>query len=292
MGSGPAALLELLPNRLPLSEPGCLAKNGLAMTRVPLFPLNLVLFPGQTVPLHIFEERYKEMLQRCLRNQEPFGIVLVKDGGRLASRTPHSIGTLARITSVEEVPAGRCTVPAPHKDNCYTITCRGEERFRVTAIDRREASYLVADVELYPDEPAPPPALLMVSQRVATLFDEYYREIVALMGGWQREATPGERTLIFDMPTLELGQARLQREGEAVRTIPVPALPEDPTALANIIATELNVQPSVKQDLLEAPSALARLQREAEILAEETPQMEERLKMHYRRRFGEFGRAN
>jgi Lon protease-like protein len=266
------------------------------MTRVPLFPLPLVLFPGQTLPLHIFEERYKEMLQRCLGDQSPFGIVLIRDGGRLGRGTPHSIGTLARVLTVEEVAAGRCTVQAPHRDSCFHITCRGEERFRVTAIDRREASYLVADIEAYPDEPAPPPALLMVGQRVATLFDEYYRELVALMGGWQREAVPGERTMMFDMATLVMGQAQLQNRGaegsEAMRTIPVPSLPEDPSTLANVIAAELNVQPAVKQDLLEAPSALARLQREAEILAEETPQMEERIKLHYRRRFGEFGRTN
>jgi hypothetical protein len=72
----------------------------------------------------------------------------------------------------------------------------------------------------------------------------------------------------------------------------VPVLPEDPRALANVIAAELNVQPDVKQELLETPSALARLQREAEILAEETPQIAERLKLHYRRRFSEFGRTN
>ncbi|MND01079.1 hypothetical protein D3C83_199160 [compost metagenome] len=72
----------------------------------------------------------------------------------------------------------------------------------------------------------------------------------------------------------------------------MPSLPAEPSALANVIAAELNVQPSVKQELLESPSALSRLQREAEILAEETPQIEERLKLHYRRRFSEFGRAN
>jgi Lon protease-like protein len=266
------------------------------MTRLPLFPLTLVLFPGQILPLHIFEERYKEMLQRCLREQEPFGIVLIKDGGRMGRGLPHSIGTTARVLTVEEVPAGRCTVPAPHKDSCYHITCRGEERFRVAAVDRREASYLIGDLEAYPDEPAPAPALLMVAQRVSALFDEYYREVVALMGGWQREVEPGERTMMFDMATLVSGQARLQSSttptGETVRTIPVPSLPEDPSALANVIAAELNVTPTVKQELLEAPSALARLQREAEILAEETPQLVERLRMHYRRRFSEFGRAN
>jgi len=261
--------------------------------RLPLFPLTLVLFPGQTVPLHIFEERYKAMLKRCLDEQIPFGIVLIKDGGRLGRGTPHQVGTLARVITVQEVEAGGCPMPAPHKGSCYHITVRGEDRFRVTAIARREAEYLVGDLESYADEQAPEPALLMVAQRVSALFDEYYREVVALTGGWQRSAVPGERTMIFDMGTLASGSAGLGREGEdGSRTIIVPSLPAEPGALANVIAGELNVQPSVKQELLESPSTLTRLQREAEILAEETPQIEERLKMHYRRRFGEFGRAN
>ncbi len=261
--------------------------------KLPLFPLSLVLFPGQTAPLHIFEERYKAMLKRCLDEQIAFGIVLIKDGGRFGRGTPHQVGTTARVINVEEVEAGSCPMPAPHKGSCFHISVRGEERFRVGDINRREAEYLVGELETYPDEHAPEPALLMVAQRVAALFDEYYREVVALTGGWQRGALPGERTLIFDMGMLANGSASLGREGEeAKRTILVPALPSDPGALANVIAAELNVQPAVKQELLESPSALTRLQREAEILAEETPQIEERLKMHYRRRFGEFGRAN
>jgi ATP-dependent Lon protease len=77
-----------------------------------------------------------------------------------------------------------------------------------------------------------------------------------------------------------------------LRKVTVPTLPDDPTALANVVAAELNVHPEVKQELLEAPSALARLQREAEILSEETPQLQERLQVQIRRRFGGFGMAN
>ncbi|HWC31057.1 MAG TPA: LON peptidase substrate-binding domain-containing protein [Dehalococcoidia bacterium] len=261
--------------------------------KLPLFPLSLVLFPGQTVPLHIFEERYKAMLKRCLDEQIPFGIVLIKDGGRFGRGTPHQVGTTARVMSVEEVEAGSCPMPAPHKGNCFHISVRGEERFRVGDINRREAEYLVGELDPYPDEHAQEPALLMVAQRVATLFDEYYREVVALTGGWQRGAVPGERTMIFDMSTLASGSASIGREGEeGRRKISIPALPNEPGALANVIAAELNVQPAIKQELLESPSALSRLQREAEILAEETPQIGERLRLHYRRRFGEFGRAN
>jgi ATP-dependent Lon protease len=256
--------------------------------------LNLVLFPGQSLPLHLFEQRYQDMLHYCLENQAPFGVVLIKDGGRGSRGTPHSVGTLARVLTSEEMEPGRCTVAMPHRDSCFHITTRGEDRFRITSLDRREASYLVGDIELFPDEPAPEPAMLMVGQRVAALFDEYYREIVALMGGWQRSTHAGERTMMFDMATLEMNQARLRASGsdELSRSLPVPMLPEDPRALANVIAAELNVQLEIKQELLELPSPLARLQREAEILAEETPQITERLKLHYRRRFSEFGRTN
>jgi Lon protease-like protein len=260
--------------------------------RLPLFPLTLVLFPGQTVPLHIFEERYKAMLRRCLDEQIPFGIVLIKDAGRFGRGTPHSIGTTARVMAVEELEAGTCPMQAPHRGNCYHISVRGEQRFRVVSTDRREAEYLIGELELYPDEAAPEPALLMVGQRVAALFDDYYREVVALTGGWQRSAQPGERTLMFDTASLAAGSAGMGRGEDGPRTITVPSLPTDPAALSNVIAAELNVPPAVKQELLESPSALTRLQREAEILAEETPQIEERLKLHYRRRFSEFGRAN
>ena len=50
------------------------------MPRIPLFPLNLVLFPRQGLPLHIFEERYKLMINRCIDESAPFGVVLIKRG--------------------------------------------------------------------------------------------------------------------------------------------------------------------------------------------------------------------
>ena len=46
---------------------------------LPLFPLNVVLFPGQTLPLHIFEPRYRIMIQRCIEQSQPFGVVLAQD---------------------------------------------------------------------------------------------------------------------------------------------------------------------------------------------------------------------
>ena len=73
-----------------------------------LFPLNMVLFPGGSLPLRIFEERYKLMIGECLKGSLPFGVVLIKEGievGGLAS--PHQVGTTARITKAERSDQGR-----------------------------------------------------------------------------------------------------------------------------------------------------------------------------------------
>ncbi|MFB3052831.1 MAG: LON peptidase substrate-binding domain-containing protein, partial [Dehalococcoidia bacterium] len=50
---------------------------------LPLFPLNSVLFPGATLPLHIFEERYKKMVNLCLESNSPFGVLLIRSGSEV-----------------------------------------------------------------------------------------------------------------------------------------------------------------------------------------------------------------
>ena len=52
-----------------------MARTSMSPARIPLFPLDIVLFPGQAVPLHIFEPRYREMTRHCIETQSPFGIV-------------------------------------------------------------------------------------------------------------------------------------------------------------------------------------------------------------------------
>ncbi len=73
--------------------------------RFPLFPLGLVLLPSEVVPLHIFEDRYKEMIGRCLEDGEEFGVVWLSDGGL------REIGCSAIITEVlEEMDDGRLNI--------------------------------------------------------------------------------------------------------------------------------------------------------------------------------------
>lgn len=110
-------------------------------TDLPLFPLNTVLFPSMVLPLHIFEERYKLMINRCLEEQRPFGVVLIRKGQEVGgSAVPYGVGTAARIVSVRQLEEGRL--------NIVTI---GSERFRLRSVDH-DRPYLVGDAEPWPLE--------------------------------------------------------------------------------------------------------------------------------------------
>ena len=98
--------------------------------RMPLFPLGIVLYPAERLPLHIFEPRYKEMIAQCLENERPFGIVFF-DEGKMAR-----VGCTARITHVLE----------EYEDGRMDLLVGGEQRFQVLDIFNDE-SYLTADVE-------------------------------------------------------------------------------------------------------------------------------------------------
>lgn len=106
---------------------------------LPLFPLRTVLFPGMMLPLHIFEPRYLEMIERCLDERLPFGVVLIKEGQEVGeSATPHPIGTAARITRVDRKPDGRMDIVAV-----------GTKRFRIEELHSGRA-YLTGDVSHFP----------------------------------------------------------------------------------------------------------------------------------------------
>lgn len=112
------------------------------MFELALFPLNTVLFPGMPLSLHIFEDRYKEMIAWCLEMDQPFGVTLIRKGqealGPLAD--PYNIGCTARVQEIERLPEGR-----------MNLVVLGENRFRILSISR-EKPYLVAKVELFPLE--------------------------------------------------------------------------------------------------------------------------------------------
>ncbi|MGD2041384.1 MAG: LON peptidase substrate-binding domain-containing protein [Anaerolineae bacterium] len=104
-----------------------------------LFPLNTVLFPGMVLPLHVFEERYKLMIGRCLEQDRPFGVVLIREGKEAGGDAiPYTVGTTAVIAGVTHLDEGRM--------NLVSI---GSERFRLSQV-RRDLPYLVGQAEPWP----------------------------------------------------------------------------------------------------------------------------------------------
>jgi Lon protease-like protein len=103
--------------------------------RIPLFPLDTVLFPGAALPLHIFEQRYREMIGECLTEQKPFGVVRAEDDNLAI------VGCTAKVVRVlERYPDGR-----------MDILCEGVQRFEIDALDESR-TFLQADVDFFDDE--------------------------------------------------------------------------------------------------------------------------------------------
>jgi len=107
---------------------------------LPLFPLRTVLFPGQTLPLYIFEPRYRQMIADCLEADRTFGVVLIREGAEIGGpAVPYEVGTTAVIQDVEHLDDGRL--------NIVTV---GRERFRLQEYDASDKPYLVGKVASYP----------------------------------------------------------------------------------------------------------------------------------------------
>ncbi|MCY3834700.1 MAG: LON peptidase substrate-binding domain-containing protein [Chloroflexi bacterium] len=138
------------------------------MATLPLFPLNTVLFPGMQIKLHIFEERYKLMINRCIDSDEPFGVVLIKSGreARMPAATPHLVGCAAAISNVQRLPLGR-----------MNITATGQRRFRIRAIDRSNP-FLLGDVEFFSPVDDQPGLIRSYGERLRPLVLRYL-EILA-----------------------------------------------------------------------------------------------------------------
>ncbi|MBI4233620.1 MAG: LON peptidase substrate-binding domain-containing protein [Chloroflexi bacterium] len=141
---------------------------------LPLFPLNAVLFPDTSIPLHVFEERYKLMMSQVLEGDRLFGVVLIRKGAEVGEPAiPYAVGTTARVVDVNRMDDGRMYLSAV-----------GLRRFRIQEILEQEP-YLRAQVEVLEDEHA-----LMVApellQEAKTLFEEYVRSLMGIQGGWIR----------------------------------------------------------------------------------------------------------
>jgi Lon protease-like protein len=125
---------------------------------IPLFPLNVVVFPRTRLPLHIFEERYKEMIGNAIRDDSEFGIVLAKDDGIV------NAGCTVAVEKVLEM----------YPDGRMDILAAGRRRFEITSLNE-EKLYLQGEVTFFDDDDfAQPP------DQVRDAAIEQYRELDAL----------------------------------------------------------------------------------------------------------------
>ncbi|MGI9058340.1 MAG: LON peptidase substrate-binding domain-containing protein [Ktedonobacteraceae bacterium] len=128
---------------------------------LPLFPLNVVLFPGVVLPLHIFEPRYRQMIAECVQQKMPFGVVLARSDSQPLQEEPYPVGTMAEIHNLSQLEDGR-----------YVLMAIGVQRFRILSKHHLKP-YLSGVVELYEDVVEPKHVLDVEGQKAYSLFGTY-----------------------------------------------------------------------------------------------------------------------
>jgi Lon protease-like protein len=169
--------------------------------KIPLFPLEVVLFPDAALPLHIFEERYKEMVGLCLQEKLAFGVVCAQREGLAV------VGCTAEIVRVLET----------YPDGRMDILCRGSNRFEIENLDNSR-SFLQAEVDFFSDEGQVAPRALR--EECAGL----YFEVLELMGAEKNQIPvdldkPISFSLAWASPTdLSFRMELLSSRSDAERT--------------------------------------------------------------------------
>jgi Lon protease-like protein len=132
---------------------------------IPLFPLNIVLFPNGPLPLRIFETRYVDMVRSCMREDCSFGVVLISAGLEAGPAETFDVGTTARITDFHQLP-----------DGLLGLSCLGQRRFRILKKSVAKNGLNLGEIEWLENEPA-----LSVPARHARL-KELLRTVLPQLG--------------------------------------------------------------------------------------------------------------
>ncbi|MFD0274525.1 LON peptidase substrate-binding domain-containing protein [Kitasatospora sp. NPDC127111] len=217
--------------------------------RLPLFPLNTVLYPGLVLPLNVFEERYRRLVADLLALPEDrprrFGVLAIRDGREVAPVRPddgpagpldglgtvtgdpleamYHIGCVADLASAQEQPDGR-----------YELLVTGTTRFRLRSVDTG-GPYLTGETEPVEEEPGEGAGVLAAG--VERAFRAYQKRLA----GAREASTVGSQDL-----------------------------PDDPQVLSYLVAAASVFETPVKQELLACPDTAQRLRTELELLRRET----------------------
>jgi Lon protease-like protein len=244
---------------------------------IPLFPLHTVLCPGIALPLHIFEPRYRLMIERCIEHAAPFGIVVIRAGQEVGATEVAiaGVGTFAEIREATRLPDGR-----------YDILVVGSGRFAVDSVDPEKEPYLVAEVTGIEDDVGDLATATSLAGRAMRRFVAYLQLLQPMEGETAEEidvrveieteeaseAEPTEPTeptepetstpeieIEIDIPGAagsEDDPERAARLEEAARRL---VIPDDPTVLSYLLSGIIQVDTSRRQQLLEAETTEERL---------------------------------
>ncbi|MFI8004395.1 LON peptidase substrate-binding domain-containing protein [Streptomyces sp. NBC_00178] len=232
--------------------------------RLPLFPLNAVLFPGLVLPLNVFEERYRAMMRELLAidEDEPrrFVVVAIRDGREIAPTATGMPDTVSAAPPAERAPADGfgpdplqtfhrvgCVADAAkireRSDGSYEVLATGTTRVRLLSVDT-SGPFLTAEVEELPEDPGP-----------AEGDDEAADEAGALAEGVLRAFLSYQKRLA----------------GASERSLTTGAdLPDDPSVVSYLVAAAAVLDVPSKQRLLQAPDTATRLREELALLRKET----------------------
>jgi uncharacterized protein len=190
---------------------------------LPLFPLQTVLYPGLPIPLHVFEDRYRQMFKRILDTERRFGVVAIVKGRDVdAGATYHPIGCVAEVAEVDR-----------HADGRLDVLARGRSRFRIDGVTQA-APYIVAEVSELPE--ATGEAAEQRTVKAGRLFTRYVTTLLRMAG---QQAEP------IDIPDDPVAASYLVAAGLQVdladkqRLLTIPSASERLAAEATLLRREL-----------------------------------------------------
>jgi uncharacterized protein len=224
---------------------------------LPLFPLGTVLFPGMVLPLHIFEERYRQLVEDLLDGPEPrrFGVVAIREGHEVgvdAVTSLYEVGCVAEVRDVER-----------HEDGGFDLVTVGTERFRLGELDR-SLPYLRAEIEVLPDDAGVGP---LGSGGEAGADSVVEAGAASAAGAESVAAAEAFAVRAVQVAFRDYLDALVQEGGATVR---IESLPDEAVLLSYVVAASMIIDLPERQSLLASPDALSRLMAERGLLTSES----------------------
>jgi hypothetical protein len=235
---------------------------------LPLFPLHTVLCPGVALPLKVFEDRYRAMVKRCLEQDKPFGVVLIRDGREVGTGAT-AIATVGTIAEIREA--------SKYSDGRYDLLVVGTRRFRIESVAVGREPYLVANViEL--DEPVGDQEL--AERLTAEVTQRFVRYLALLQPEEGEDGAEIDVQVEVDVEDDDSDEGEVvasqspSASGEEVRV----TIPDDPTVLSHLLSGIIQVDQPRRQDLLEAETTVERIEELLRLIEREITLLERRLR--------------